>query len=195
MKSSLASTSPPSISRSATQTIDDESTPPESSAKTGPWARSRAQRLYSVSAVAVSVLSTHLHLLAYFEDADQMGKFMCHAGGNLSRKVGRLQGWEGPMWARRYRGILVSDEEKAQIARLKYVLAAGVKEFLVDRVDQWPGVHSARALIDGEPLRGWWVDGTRASAARRRGERPSRSACSWAILAPDRRGARATGSP
>ncbi len=53
----------------------------------------------------------------------------------------------------------------------------GVKEFLVDRVDQWPGVHSARALIDGEPLRGWWLNGTRAYAARRRGERPSRYEC------------------
>ena len=51
----------------------------------------RAQRLYSVSAVAVSVLSSHLHLLAYFEDAEQMASFMCHAGGNLSRKIGRLQ--------------------------------------------------------------------------------------------------------
>ncbi len=57
----------------------------------------RAQRLYSVSAVTLSVLSSHLHLLAYFEDGDQMGSFMCHAGGNLSRKVGKLQGWEGPM--------------------------------------------------------------------------------------------------
>ena len=134
----------------------------------------RAQRLYSVSISAVSILSNHLHLLAFFEDADQMAKFMCHAGGNLSRKIGRLQGWEGPMWARRYRAIVVSDEEEAQIARLKYILAAGVKELLVDRVDEWPGVHSARALIEGTSLRGWWVDGTRAYAARRRGERPSR---------------------
>ncbi len=32
-----------------------------------------------------------LHLLAYVEDADQMAGFMCHVGGSLSRKIGRLR--------------------------------------------------------------------------------------------------------
>ena len=78
------------------------------------------------------------------------------------------------MWARRYRGLLVSNEEEDQIARLKYLLAAGVKENLVERAIDWPGVHSARALTRDHPLRGWWFDRSRECAARRRGERPGR---------------------
>lgn len=43
----------------------------------------------------------------------------------------------------------VSDEEGDQVARLKYCLSQGVKELLVDRVEEWPGVQSAKALIAG----------------------------------------------
>jgi hypothetical protein len=37
--------------------------------------------------------------------------------------------------------IVVSDEEAAQVGRLRYILAHGVKENLVERVLDWPGVH------------------------------------------------------
>ncbi len=40
----------------------------------------RAQRLTSISIVGVSVLSTHMHILAVREDAEQMAAFMCHVG-------------------------------------------------------------------------------------------------------------------
>ena len=55
---------------------------------------------------------------------------------------------------------------QAQIARLKYVLAAGVKELLADRVADWPGIHSATALLTGEPLVGRWLNRTKECAAR-----------------------------
>ena len=76
------------------------------------------------------------------------------------------------MFAHRYHLVPIAPfEEKAQIARLKYVLAAGVKEFLVDRVRDWPGIHSATALVEGQPLVGHWYDRTKEYAARQlRGE-------------------------
>lgn len=134
----------------------------------------RAQRLTGLSIIAVSVMSSHWHLLAFAEDADELAAFMRHANGNLSKEIGRLHRWPGKLWQRRYRGILVSDEEEAQIARLRYLLAAGVKELLVDRAIDWPGVHSVRALLRGQALRGWWFDRTREFAARRSGQRPGR---------------------
>jgi hypothetical protein len=68
--------------------------------------------------------------------------------------------------------VPVSDEDGAQIRRLKYCLANSVKEFLVDRPSQWPGVHSAEALVTGEPLVGHWYDRTKEYAARQlRGEK------------------------
>ncbi|HEV7508979.1 MAG TPA: hypothetical protein VGS07_29150 [Thermoanaerobaculia bacterium] len=45
-----------------------------------------------------------------------------------------------------------------------------MKEGLVERVRQWPGVHSASALIDGTPLTGHWFDRTREFAARNQRE-------------------------
>jgi len=130
----------------------------------------RAQELTSMSIVGISVLSSHAHLLVVPEDAKQMGDFMRHVGGNISDEIGRLHDWRGTMLPRRYRSIEVSTEEEDQVRRLRYLLAAGVKEQLVEKAIDWPGVHSARALTRDHPLRGWWYDRTREYAARRRGK-------------------------
>ena len=131
----------------------------------------RAQRLYSMAIVGISVLSSHAHVLAVPDDAEQLAAFMRHVGRNISDEIGRLHDWPGKMQERRYRAIQVSDQEDDQIARLRYLLGAGVKEQLVERAIQWPGVHSARALTRDHPLRGWWFDRSKEFAARRRGER------------------------
>ncbi len=76
-------------------------------------------------------------------------------------------GLVGESW--RYRAIQISNEED-EVARLRYLLAAGVKEQLVEKAIEWPGVHSARALTRDHLLRGWWFDRSREFAARRRRE-------------------------
>ncbi len=130
----------------------------------------RAQELTGMPIVAISVLSTHFHILAFPEDAQQMAKFMKHAAGNISDEIGRLHDWPGSLFVRRFKSIEVSSEEEDQVSRLRYLLAAGVKEGLVERAIEWPGVHSARALTRDHPLRGWWFNRTQEYAARRRGE-------------------------
>src|SRR3954453_8783728 len=75
------------------------------------------------------------------------------------------------IFGRRYQSIVVSDEEEAQIGRLRYQLAHGAKEDLVDRPRDWPGVHCVRALLEGEVLEGLWFDRTQEYLARRRGEK------------------------
>jgi len=84
----------------------------------------------------------------------------------LAREVNRLTRWQGPVFARRYDMAVVTEEEGAQIERLAYILSNGVKEDLVEHVRDWPGVQSARALLDGETLTGHWFDRTREYAAR-----------------------------
>ncbi len=44
----------------------------------------RAQRLYQMPLSGISVMSSHMHLLAVPEDADQLASFMGHVGCNLS---------------------------------------------------------------------------------------------------------------
>jgi hypothetical protein len=65
---------------------------------------------------------------------------------------------------------VVSDEEAAQVERFRYILSHGVKENLVERVLDWPGVHAARAILEDKPLTGYWFDRTQEYAARNRGE-------------------------
>ncbi len=132
----------------------------------------RAQRKYDMQVVCVTALSSHWHALLVPRDPEHLAEFMRFVNTNLSKEVGRLHDWSGPMFANRYHHVPVSDEEGSQTRRLKYCLANSVKEFLVDRPRQWPGVHSAAALVENEPLVGHWFDRTKEYAARQlRGEK------------------------
>jgi hypothetical protein len=130
----------------------------------------RAQRRYETTISALFVMSSHLHMLLVVDDAKGPAAFMRYFNSKLAREVNRLTGWRGPVFDRRYEMTVVTDEDAAQIQRLKYVLSQSVKANLVERVNQWPGVHSAGALIDGTPLEGHWFDRTQEFAARLRRE-------------------------
>jgi len=108
-----------------------------------------------------------MHLLLWIEDAQGLSKFVGYFLSKLAREVGRLTGWKEKIFGRRYHAIVVSDEEAAQVERLRYCLAHGAKEDLVDRPRDWPGVHAVRALLQGEVLEGLWFDRTQEYLARR----------------------------
>lgn len=127
----------------------------------------RAQRKYGIEIHATVFLSTHYHALLTAPDNLQLSRFMGFVNSNVARGVGRLIGWRDKFWSRRYRAIPVSEEEEAQVARLHYLLAHGVKEGLVARPEQWPGVHPWLALVGKGTLTGTWFDRSRAYEARR----------------------------
>src|SRR3954453_18680669 len=112
-----------------------------------------------------------MHLLLWTEDARELAKFMGYFLSKLAREVGRLTGWKEKIFGRRYQAIVVSGEEAAQVERLRYELAHGAKEDLVEGPRDWPGVHAVRALLEGEILEGLWFDRTQEYLARRRGEK------------------------
>ena len=101
----------------------------------------------------------------------------------------------------------ITNEPEAQIERLSYLLAQGVKEGLVPHPSKWPGVHSAKALLTGRmKLDGLWIRRSdlyevnrrksRAKSSRARRRRVSRKSCEdrvslelsplpcWAHLSP-----------
>jgi hypothetical protein len=121
--------------------------------------------------ICITVMSSHFHLLLHARDPEHMAEFMGFVKTNISKEAGTLHRWPGPLFADRYHHVEVSDAEGDQIERLKYCLSNGVKEHLVDRPDQWPGVQSATALVAGEELLGHWYDRTRQHIARQRGEK------------------------
>lgn len=117
-------------------------------------ALARTSQRYGVGIVAAAFVSNHYHLLIRIEDAEQLSNFMALLNSKVAREVGRLTGWTEKVWSRRFQAIVVSEEEGAQVARLLYVLSHGCKEGLVARVAQWPGVHTAPALLSGETMAG-----------------------------------------
>jgi hypothetical protein len=133
----------------------------------------RAQRLYPLEVVGYSCLSNHYHLLLWVETAERLSDFMRYFSGNVAREIARLTGWKDRVWADRYDGILVTAEEEAQVRRLAYVLSNCVKEGLVARVQEWPGVHCGHPLLTGESVvEGTWFDRRMEYNARLRGKEP-----------------------
>ncbi len=130
----------------------------------------RAKRRYGVHICAAAFLSNHGHLLLEVDDTKQLADFMGFVNSKVAREVGRRVRWREKVWGRRYSGIVVSNEPKAQIARLRYVLAHGVKEHLVARCAEWPGVQAAEALMTGRALVGYWFDRTAEHRARLEGK-------------------------
>jgi REP element-mobilizing transposase RayT len=111
----------------------------------GVLARAVQQSEGSVRLHAFTFASNHFHLLVWARGA-ALAFFMQYLRANLSRKVGRLVDWSGGFWERRYSAEPVLDDT-ALVGRLRYVLAHGVKEGLVERSSEWPGLTCLPQLL------------------------------------------------
>lgn len=132
----------------------------------------RAQRYTRLRVVACVFLSNHYHLLVVPESEKQLADFMRFLNTNLSKQLGRMHNWSGSLFQRRYQAIPVSDVEGAQVSRLRYLLEHGAKENLVDRPEDWPGVHCVGELAAGtSELWGIWHERTRIWNARQAGRK------------------------
>lgn len=107
----------------------------------------RAVERFDVDLYAFVFTSNHFHLILGSRHCN-IPAFMQYFRGNLAKTLGRLIGWPGKFWDRRYDAEPILDDEAA-IGRLRYVLAHGVKEGLVARVDHWPGLSCLPELRDG----------------------------------------------
>lgn len=70
-----------------------------------------------------------------------------HGWGNLARKLERLHHWDGRFWARPYDLIPVSNEPKARVTLLRYILENGCKENLVMKPSDSPGLTVKRNFL------------------------------------------------
>ena len=130
----------------------------------------RSARLYGVELFAFNFLSNHLHLLVRAPRGN-LPQFMQYLLTNTSKKIGALINWQGAFWERRYSVAPVLDDA-ALLDKVRYVLAQGVKEGLVRRCSEWPGLSSLPLMRDGKPRSFRWFNWTRrcrnAVPARRR---------------------------
>jgi REP element-mobilizing transposase RayT len=107
----------------------------------------RAVRQCQVELFAYVFTSNHFHAMVRAPSPIAMSKFMQRLQSNIAVKVGRFVGWRGRFFARRYSAEPIVDEG-AQVERLTYILSHGVKEGLVARCQQWPGLSCAQALLE-----------------------------------------------
>ena len=128
----------------------------------------RAQARYRMPIVGFMFLCNHYHLLLLPESPQQLAEFMAFLNSNLAREVGRIHDWREKFWSRRYYCIAVSNEDSAQIDRLRYMLAHGAKEGFVASLREWPGPSVIDCLLDGSVIQGTWFDRSAAHAAGRR---------------------------
>jgi REP element-mobilizing transposase RayT len=124
----------------------------------------RAQsRFGNVRLYAAVFASNHFHLMMS-GPARQFVRFVGFVKGELTRRWRPHLDWDGTLWDRYAATALVT--EQAQVRCLEYILSHSVKEDIVGRPQQWPGLHCAAALADGEQLVGEWFDGTRYGKKR-----------------------------
>jgi len=112
----------------------------------------KAQDRYGMVVHAFVVTSTHAHFILSPTSAEQLASFMQFVNANIAKEAGRLHLWRERLWSRRYRSIVIADD-RAALARLRYVLAHGAKEGLVGGPGSWPGANCIGALGKGEQLR------------------------------------------
>ncbi len=119
----------------------------------------RAQRLTGVRLYAFNYQSNHSHELTGVDSVEQMAAYECILKGNLARELGRHHEWQEKFWGRRYHSASLADDELDQQKRLRYILANGCEDGLVDSPLDWPGVSTAWALSKGLwTLKGTWLD-------------------------------------
>jgi REP element-mobilizing transposase RayT len=124
----------------------------------------RAVRQFEVELFAFSFASNHLHLLVRAPKGN-LPQFMQYLLSNISKKIGALVNWRGALWERRYSAEPVLDEG-GLLDRLGYILSHGVKEGLVRRPEEWPGL-SCLPDLQGEPPRQFrWFDWSQRWRAR-----------------------------
>jgi REP element-mobilizing transposase RayT len=124
----------------------------------------RATRLCSIELFGFVFASNHFHLILRAPERN-LPRFMQFLLTNVSKKVGWLVAWRGAFWERRYSAEPVLDDE-ALLGRLRYILAHGVKEGLVRRCEEWPGLSSLSMMLGSPTRAARWFNWTRRWSSR-----------------------------
>lgn len=129
----------------------------------------RAARLCSVELFGFVFASNHFHLIVRAPEGN-LPRFMQFLLSNISKKVGWISNWRGSFWERRYSSQPILDDE-ALFGRVRYVLAHGVKERLVRRCAEWPGLSSLTMMLGDATRSAKWFNWTRRWNSRHTGGR------------------------
>jgi len=128
----------------------------------------------TVKLYGFAFLSNHLHLQLEASTYYDMSYFVGFIKREISRRLGKKYDLPGTFWDGRFESTALPTPE-SQEGCLAYILSQGVKENLVGHPCNWPGLHCAKALLDGESLPGRWFNATEYKIAERNQERSKKS--------------------
>ena len=108
----------------------------------------------SIKLYGYAFMSNHIHIMLQGPPSD-FSAFMGFLKRELSRRIGQKYQLPGALWHQRYAMSALPTHE-SQLKCLKYILSQGVKEGLVARPIDWPGLHCAEALLKNRNDIGQW---------------------------------------
>ena len=107
---------------------------------------------FGVDVLLMCAMSNHHHLVIFDRDG-RYPEFIEHFHKLLARSQNALRGrWEH-FWAAGQTSVVRLIDPEDVLAKLVYVATNPVKDDLVERAHQWPGINGYRALITTKPLR------------------------------------------
>jgi len=106
-----------------------------------------AQERFGIELFDYVFLSNHMHLAAR-SDQSRLPEFMQYLKANIAVAINRMLNRRGHLWEQRYSASPILDEG-AQAERAAYIYGHGVKEGLVERAEDWPGVASLKVRLTG----------------------------------------------
>ena len=105
-----------------------------------------------VQVVSFSFVSNHFHLVLYVEtdeEALNISDFMKALDQKIAQDLNKLRGRHGHFFRGRPRIIAILDDLHVA-RRMTYTHTQPVHHGLVERVEEWPGLSSFRAVCDGK---------------------------------------------
>lgn len=107
---------------------------------------------FSIDILMTDAASNHHHTLV-FDRYGRISEFMEYFHRLFARCQNALRGRRENFWAAVEPSAVVLLDRNAVIQELIYTAANPVKDGLVERVYQWPGVNSYRHFLSGQPLK------------------------------------------
>jgi hypothetical protein len=111
-----------------------------------------AAQLLGMVVVLSQMMSNHHHTILYDPEGRNV-EFLARFHKLVAKSQNVLRGrWEN-LWASEEPCIVEVLDRKDLLEKLVYVATNPVKDFLVEKVHQWPGPKFVAALLTGKPLR------------------------------------------
>ena len=119
-----------------------------------------------ISVYNIATPSNHFHLMMKGPPKEFVN-FVAFIKREISRRIGQLYDLPGSFWSGTFLATALLTEESV-LECFNYILSQGTKEDLVERPQDWPGLHGAKHLMYGTKLQGIWFNGTKYAIAKNR---------------------------